>query len=440
MKILNLTAENFKILRAVEITPDGSMVTIGGRNGQGKSSILDAIWVALAGRSAAPPKPIREGEEKATIKLDLGDLIVTRTFTEKEGSKYTDTVKVEDADGRRYPKPQTVLDALLGEIGFDPFDFVQKKPHEQAEILMEMVPLSVDLDELAADDSSDYEKRRDVNRDIKLLEGQLAGIPKEDIPEDAPNRSELVARLGSAADTNGAIDREARRREDEKKIIDSLVDKNDEVLEEIAELEDRLADLKEQSKNYEADIDKRRAAVKEWPELDEKVNTDELRDQLDEADEIAAKRQKQEQRAALVEKLTALREESQGYTDAMEQREKEREAALAEAEMPIEGLGFAVDDNGKPIVTYEGLPFDEDQISTAAALRVSTAIAMAANPQLRVLRIKDGSLLDDDAMALLAEMAEAEDYQLWIERVGTGGVGIVIEAGQIKEMEKGEEN
>ena len=36
MKIITLTAENIKKLVAVEIKPDGSLVQITGKNGQGK--------------------------------------------------------------------------------------------------------------------------------------------------------------------------------------------------------------------------------------------------------------------------------------------------------------------------------------------------------------------------------------------------------------------
>jgi hypothetical protein len=65
-----------------------------------------------------------------------------------------------------------------------------------------------------------------------------------------------------------------------------------------------------------------------------------------------------------------------------------------------------------------------------------TAIAMAANPELRVLRIKDGSLLDENGLRLVAEMADAGDYQVWIEQVDTSGkVGIVMEDGAIRDAE-----
>ena len=44
MKIVQLTAENVKRLTAVSIAPDGNLVQITGRNGQGKASVLDAIF------------------------------------------------------------------------------------------------------------------------------------------------------------------------------------------------------------------------------------------------------------------------------------------------------------------------------------------------------------------------------------------------------------
>ena len=54
-KILKLTAENLLRLKAVEITPDGELVVVGGRNAQGKTSVLDAIEMALGGKRKIPP-------------------------------------------------------------------------------------------------------------------------------------------------------------------------------------------------------------------------------------------------------------------------------------------------------------------------------------------------------------------------------------------------
>ncbi len=432
MRIVQLHAENFKRLGVVEISPEGNLVTIGGKNGHGKSSVLDAIYVALMGRAVAPPQPIRKGEERATIRLDLGDIIVTRNFHQKEGMAYTDTLKVENADGLRYSKPDTMLKSLLGEIGFDPFEFVNLKPKAQVARLLEMVPLSIDLDEFAAADASDFEKRRDVNRDVARLKAQVEAIPAEEVPADVPDRAALTDQLGNAANTNAEISREEQRREAERARIaggrGQITDKRTRA----EELRQQAHALDEEANDLEGKVNAAEKALDDLPALDPFVDTDEIRGQLREAEAVQAIADRQKRRADLAAELAAAEALSQSYTDAMAKRAKERNEALAEAEMPVPGLAFAIAEDGTATLTYEGLPFDKDQISTAAQLRVSTAIGMAANPRLRVLRIMDGSLLDEDSMRLLAEMAEAEDFQLWVEVVGDGGVGIIMENGLVK--------
>jgi hypothetical protein len=432
MRVVQLHAENYKRLGVVEITPEGNLITVGGKNGHGKSSVLGAIYVALKGRAVAPPKPIRDGEEKCTIRLDLGDIVVTRNFHQKEGLEYTDTLKVESADGLRYSKPQDVLNALLGEIGFDPFEFVNLKAKEQVARLLEMVPLAIDLDEFAEADASDMANRRDVNREVARLKAQVDGIPKEEVPADLADRAALTDQLGNAADTNAAISREDARREAERTRIaggrDSITAKR----ERAADLRRQADDLDKEADDLAGKIDVAEKALDDLPALDPFVDTDEIRQKLRDAEAAQAIADRQARRAALVADLDAAEKQSQAYTDAMSERAKQRNEALASAEMPVEGLSFAIGEDGAATLMWEGLPFDKDQISTAAQLRVSTAIGMAANPRLRVLRIMDGSLLDEDSMRMLAEMAEAEDFQLWVEVVGEGGVGIIMENGTIK--------
>ena len=83
LKVVSLIAENVKKIRAVEIRPTGELVEITGRNGAGKSSVLDSLWWALAGAKHIQAVPIRKGATKARIRLDLGELTVERRFTGK---------------------------------------------------------------------------------------------------------------------------------------------------------------------------------------------------------------------------------------------------------------------------------------------------------------------------------------------------------------------
>src|SRR5262245_25537416 len=145
MKIISLTAENVKKLSVVEIVPKGNLVQITGKNGQGKSSVLDSIWWALAGTTHIQAAPIRKGADEARIKLDLGEIIVKRVFkrhaaAEGEAETYTTAITVENAEGARFPSPQRMLDGFIGALTLDPLEFASMEPREQAETMRRFVP------------------------------------------------------------------------------------------------------------------------------------------------------------------------------------------------------------------------------------------------------------------------------------------------------------
>src|SRR3546814_3882853 len=97
--------------------------------------------------------------------------------------------------------------------------------------------------------------------------------------------------------------------------------------------------------------------------------------------------------------------------------------------MPVSGLGF-----GDGFITLNGLPFD--QASTAEQIGASVGMGMAANPRLRVIMIREGSLLDDDSMKIVADLAEKHDYQVWLESVQSDRPGaVIIEDGMVKSAE-----
>src|SRR5687768_3763150 len=112
LHIVQLSAENIKRIVAVSITPTGALVEITGRNGSGKTSCLDSIWWALGGAGALQKAPIRKGQDKAMIRLDLGDYVVTRKFARVEGEEFTTSLSVENAEGGKLTKEQTLLNSF----------------------------------------------------------------------------------------------------------------------------------------------------------------------------------------------------------------------------------------------------------------------------------------------------------------------------------------
>ena len=79
MRIIELKASNVMGLSACDITPDGHLNVIGGKNGAGKSSLLNAICAALAGKGGMPSEPLKRGEKKGEIvvKIDRPDGAIT---------------------------------------------------------------------------------------------------------------------------------------------------------------------------------------------------------------------------------------------------------------------------------------------------------------------------------------------------------------------------
>lgn len=404
MRIIELSIENVKKISAVSIRPDGAIVQLGGANAAGKSSCLDAIWFALGGTRTIPKQPIRKGQDKGSIRLDLGAYRITRTFNAQEGGGYTTGLKVEKADGSRPASPQALLDTFLGDIGFDPLTFTRSAPAVQFDTMKRFVP-GVDFASLALAEKEDRESRTNINRRAKELRAQAEGIvlPAGKVPK-LVDVTALEKKLGEAANHNSELaQRKARRQQTE---------------DEVQRLTDEIARLTEQRTALQAKLAE--AAPLEAP-TDVTALTEELRTAR-EGNKVAeaAKRRDDLEAQAKVEE-----DASDKLTKAIEKREADKQKAIAAAKMPIPGLSF-----GDGEILLNGVPFE--QASAAEKLRTSVAIAAALNPTLRVITIRDAALLDSDARAWLADYAAKNDLQVWIEVLETGDVGFVIEDGHLK--------
>lgn len=419
MHILQLTAENIKKLTAVEITPDGNLVQITGKNGQGKTSVLDAIWWALAGKDAIQKAPIRHGAQEARISLDLGEIKITRKFKARDDKSITTSIVVENAEGARFQSPQKMLDGLLGSICFDPLEFTRMTPRDQFDQLKAFVS-NFDFDAAESASKADYAARTEINRrakDARTLASQIQVAA--DLPADPIDENALVDELQNIGTTNAAIEATRSKREGAARTIASWE-------QEAARYRQEAESLKKQADEADAkaaDLRKKLEEAKPLPELADASN---VRAKIDKARRVNEGIAQRESRAGYTAQVTGLEAQAAALTKAMEQREHEKRQAVTQAKLPVESLTL-----GDGQILMDGLPFN--QASDADQLRVSMAIAMASNPALRVLRVRDGSLLDEDSLALIAEMAVERDYQVWIERVDSSGtVGIVLEDGHVK--------
>lgn len=410
MKIVGLHAENVKRLRAVDITPDPDVQVVGGRNAQGKTSVLDAIWLALGGGKASKTitRPVRDGQDHATVVLDLGDLKVTRTWNTQGRS----TLRVEAADGARYTSPQAILDRLVGAMSLDPLAFTRLPARQQREALLDLVDLDVDLDALETERAALYTERTEVGREGKAL-GDI--VVDDTLPAEETSMQRLIADLHDAQEHNDRIEQVRREYSATCDRFEAAAKRVEDLRHRLEALEADLAAARQQKERADAALAASNAPI-DTGAIEARMRTVETENAKIRANNAAR------DRAAEAE---ALRSQYQDLTSRITAIDNRKARALASARFPVDGLGF--DDAG---VTYRGVPFS--QASGAEQIRVSVAMAMALNPRLRVLRIMDGSLLDAEAMdAIRTQVADA-DFQLWIERVGNADDGaVVIEDGQV---------
>lgn len=428
LRILRLEAENVKRLTAVEITPEGELVVIGGRNGQGKTSVLDSILWALGGEKPIQWKPIRAGEAEAHIALDLGNdeglqLKVLRTFRAKDDGDFTTKLKVVNAEGFRPDGEQTLLNTIVGALSFDPSAFIRSKPPEQVAFLKALVP--GDFAGIARRRKEAFEARAEFNREAKRLKAAAESIPAEELAariDDAPILDAIHSAVSVANDHHA----EVAKREEKARAIASAREEEAESLEEVRQLEARIAICKSSASEWAQRAHKWEAELKEAPPLAPLPDTSALSRQLDEArrhNRLVDRQEERQRLAAEAAEAEALAERQSVLIDGCDAQVIE---LIESADLPVRGLSF--NDEG---VQLRGVPFE--QASDAEQLRAALALAMAANPRLRVIRIRDGSLLDSDAMEVIREVAAEEGFQIWVERVGTGDAdAIIIEDGSVK--------
>lgn len=422
-RIIRLQSENFKRLEAIDIVPDANMVVLSGRNHQGKTSVLDAIFAVLQHRKIAKEltQPIRDGEDVAFVKLWIGDdldhvqYIATRRWTKDDSG----TLTVAAPDGAKYGSPQDLLDKIMGEISFDPIRFLEMKPKEQVDAIVKAIGPSLSFDpvKLAAERLGVYDRRTEVGQEVKKLEGQLAALPSADpeLPDEEESAVALLEKAERVRESNAQL-AEFRKARDEA--VDAVNAADDEVtrLREALEFAQLKAD---QARKDLADSEKRVVGMRELdlaPVL-ERLNSL----------ETTNKRIRQEQDRRRIERVLAdYKGQVAQLSIELGNIDKRKAQGIQDAQFPVTELSFT--DLG---VTFNGLPLT--QASTEEKFRASFGVAIASNPKLRVCRVDRGESLDSDSLNLLAKLADEYDMQVWITRVTDGaGIGFVLEEGKVR--------
>lgn len=405
-RLIKLEIENVKGVRAVRINPKGGVVVLKGKNKAGKSSVIDSIEYLFGGKSTHPPKVIREGAERASVLGETEDFIATRRWKRNaEGAEITE-VEVVAKEGGKVKSPQALLDKLYNDTAFHPDDFLRWKGEKQTEILQTLT--GVNTKAIEGERDRVFTERTGTGRDLKSAKARLAALAAlpsaKPVPADVPallkERGELTNAQQWGAQLVSERNAATRRYADCEAHVKTCEAALNAARARLEEAQKQLA----QADNAVDDAEEKVAGI---PEKLAALDT-----RLKEAQASASALAQWEMREKLKQEVEGLEAKQTAETSTIEALEKQREETIAAAKFPVPGLGF-----GPTGITLDGLPFE--QASQAQRLRVSVAIAVALNPKLRVMLVREGSFFDEEALALLEQLCEEHDCQCWVEMVRT---------------------
>lgn len=411
IKIASLRLENVKRVRAVSIVPtENGLTVIGGRNGQGKTSILDAIAWALGGDRYKPTAAKREG---SVLPPDLEIRLSNGLLVQRKGK--AGTLTVTDPQGKRYG--QTLLSEFVTTFAIDLPKFLNATDKEKADTLLRIIGVGDALRALENREKDTYNRRRAIGQIADQKEKFARELPAYDGVPDAPvSASELIAQQQEILARNGENQRKRERAHQLKGEVNRLQARVDELARQLEEASRQCAqameDLQTAHKSAEALQDESTAELEANIAMVDDINR-KVRANLDkERAEDDARQMRTD-----YDKLSAELESIRG----------EKRALLNGAALPLPELTV---EDGK--LLYKGYTWDG--MSASEQMIVGTAIARALNPACGFVLLDKLEQMDLETLKAFGAWLEAQGLQAIATRVSTGEeCQIIIEDGEAVE-------
>ena len=415
MKIQKINIKNILGIQDLEFDA-GKLVEISGPNGSGKTSVLEAIKSVLKGGSDATL--LRKGEEKGETVIVLDDgLTVTQTVTAASS-----VTTATDADGKKIAKPASTIKALTDMLSVNPVDFLRATKKERVNVLLESLPIEIDLARLGIDPTNPghidtslhplvliesvrkhiYDDRTGLNRAVKEKRATIAQLaatlPEQ--PGEAPATPtgllDQLSELDKAKDAE--LDRIAKK-------LDALRTENDA---EIAELRKQI-----ETKQAEYACKERLAAAQRERTLAKHADeTAEIRQTLAAVEAAQKQAAKHEQTRDTLTKMDAeaehLQEQADGQTAALDAIDSYKSELLAS--LPIPGLSVV---DGE--IYRDGVHFD--RLNTSQQVQIAIEIARLRAGELKCVCVDGLELMDSNTFAEFKTQAVESGLQMFITRV-----------------------
>lgn len=403
VKINELFIENVKRVKAVQFEPSADGLTIiGGRNGQGKTSVLDAIAWALGGNNYKPSVPERDG---ALVPPNLHIELSNGLIVERKGKN--STLKVTDPNGNK--SGQQLLNEFVSTLALDLPKFINGSDKDKADSLLKILGIGDVLSQLDTKENQLYAQRTEVGRIADRKKKAADEMPMyPNVPKEPVSATELIKQQQEILARNGENEQKRQNAARYERML--------------AEAQIAFDEAKAALQKAEQDCLTARKSAEDLHD----ESTAELEKNLAEIEALNIKIRANSTKEAAEVEANNLQQEYDGLTEQIESVREERNKLLDSAELPL--LGLSVKD-GKLI--YNGLPWDG--MSGSDQLKVATAIVRKLNPQCGFVLMDKLEQMDLETLQEFGAWLKQEGLQVIATRVSTGDeCSIIIEDGMVK--------
>ena len=419
LKINKLEIENVKRIKAVKVEPKADGLTIiGGKNNQGKTSVLDSIAWALGGERYKPSQATREG---SVIPPNLHLVMSNGLIVERKGKN--STLKVTDPDGQK--AGQQLLNEFVEQLALDLPRFMESSGTEKAKTLLKIIGVGDQLTVLDQEEKELYNERLYVGRTADQKEKFAKEQPYyPEAPKELISPSDLIKQQQEILARNG----ENQKKRDQA--VNLHAERN-RLAEKVNSLEEELERYKKQLTQVDYDMT---VAYKTVEELQDE-STAELEESIANIEEINRKVRANLDKDKAEEDARTYKDEYAALTKKIEDVRSKKTDLLNAADLPLPELSVKEGE-----LVYKGQKWDN--MSGSDQLKVSTAIVRKLNPECGFVLIDKLEQMDLDTLQEFGQWLEQEGLQAIATRVSTGDeCSIIIEDGYSvgSEEEKKEE-
>ncbi len=408
VKITSLELENVKRIRAITIQPtENGLTVIGGKNRQGKTSVLDGIAWALGGDRYRPSMAAREGSAiPPHLKVTLSNGIVV-----ERAGKNSD-LKVTDPIGRK--AGQQLLNSFVEQLALDLPKFMEASSREKANTLLQIIGVGDRLFALDKRAQEIYSNRHAIGQVADQKKKYAAEMPSyPEAPKELVSASELIRQQQDILAQNGENQRKRMR-------ADQLAGQVTQMQTTVTHLQKQLEEATKQLDAAAKDLSIARTDALDLVDQ----STEELEKNIQEIDDINRKVRANLDKAKAEDDANELRRQYEKLTAQLTSVREERMGLLEGAILPLPGLSVSEDGD----LTYKGQKWDN--LSGADQLIVSTSIVRALKPQCGFVLLDKLEQMDTDTLAEFGAWMADQNLQGIATRVSTGGeCSIIIEDG-----------